>query len=87
MIEDCCDALGSKYNGQHVGKFGDIEPLSFYLHTILQWVKVVQFLLTPQKLKKSMESIRDWGRDCYAKQDAIMHKKRFDWKFEINIWL
>ena len=30
LIEDCCDALGSKYEDQHVGTFGDIATLSFY---------------------------------------------------------
>lgn len=30
LIEDCCDALGSMYNGKHVGTFGDIGTLSFY---------------------------------------------------------
>ncbi|MFY9259692.1 MAG: aminotransferase class I/II-fold pyridoxal phosphate-dependent enzyme, partial [Gallionella sp.] len=30
VIEDCCDALGSRYNGQHVGTFGHIATCSFY---------------------------------------------------------
>ena len=30
LIEDCCDALGSKYGNQNVGTFGDIGTLSFY---------------------------------------------------------
>ena len=30
LVEDCCDALGSTYNGQHVGTFGDIATVSFY---------------------------------------------------------
>jgi Predicted pyridoxal phosphate-dependent enzyme apparently involved in regulation of cell wall biogenesis len=30
LIEDCCDALGSEYNGQRVGSFGDVGTLSFY---------------------------------------------------------
>ena len=30
VIEDCCDALGARYNGQLVGTFGDIGTLSFY---------------------------------------------------------
>ncbi len=30
LIEDCCDALGSTYQGNHVGTFGDIGTLSFY---------------------------------------------------------
>ena len=30
LVEDCCDALGSTYNGKHVGTFGDIGTVSFY---------------------------------------------------------
>lgn len=30
LIEDCCDALGSTYNGKKVGTFGDIATVSFY---------------------------------------------------------
>ena len=30
LIEDCCDALGSTYEGRMVGTFGDIGTLSFY---------------------------------------------------------
>ena len=30
LIEDCCDALGSTYDGRLVGTFGDIGTLSFY---------------------------------------------------------
>jgi len=30
LIEDSCDALGSKYNNQNVGTFGDLATLSFY---------------------------------------------------------
>ncbi|MCL4531139.1 MAG: aminotransferase class I/II-fold pyridoxal phosphate-dependent enzyme, partial [Chloroflexi bacterium] len=30
LIEDCCDATGATYNGQPVGRFGDIATVSFY---------------------------------------------------------
>ena len=30
LVEDCCDALGSTYDGKRVGTFGDIGTLSFY---------------------------------------------------------
>lgn len=30
VIEDCAEAFGSKYNGAHVGSFGDIATYSFY---------------------------------------------------------
>ena len=30
LIEDCCDALGTTYDGKLVGTFGDIATISFY---------------------------------------------------------
>ncbi len=30
LIEDCAEAFGSKYKGQHVGTFGDIATFSFF---------------------------------------------------------
>ncbi|MEI6442983.1 MAG: DegT/DnrJ/EryC1/StrS family aminotransferase [Nostocales cyanobacterium ELA583] len=30
LIEDCAEAIGSKYQGRHVGTFGDIATFSFY---------------------------------------------------------
>jgi perosamine synthetase len=30
MIEDCAEAIGSKYNNRHVGTFGDIAAYSFF---------------------------------------------------------
>ena len=30
LIEDCAEAIGSKYKGKHVGTFGDISTFSFF---------------------------------------------------------
>jgi CDP-6-deoxy-D-xylo-4-hexulose-3-dehydrase len=66
LIEDCCDALGSTYNGRPVGSFGDIGTLSFYpAHHITMGEGGAVFTRNPQ-LKRILESLRDWGRDCYC---------------------
>ena len=66
LIEDCCDALGSTYNGQLVGTFGDIGTLSFYpAHHITMGEGGAVFMKSG-KLKLIAESFRDWGRDCYC---------------------
>lgn len=66
LIEDCCDALGSTYNGQLVGTFGDIGTLSFYpAHHITMGEGGAVFTNNPD-LKQIAESFRDWGRDCYC---------------------
>jgi len=67
LVEDCCDALGAKYNGQHVGTFGDIATVSFYpAHHITMGEGGAVFTNDPQ-LASIAESFRDWGRDCYCK--------------------
>lgn len=66
LIEDCCDALGSTYDGKLVGTFGDIATLSFYpAHHITMGEGGAVFTRSPE-LKTLIESFRDWGRDCYC---------------------
>jgi CDP-4-dehydro-6-deoxyglucose reductase, E1 len=66
LIEDCCDALGSEYNGKKVGTFGDIGTLSFYpAHHITMGEGGLVFTDNKQ-LSQIIESFRDWGRDCYC---------------------
>lgn len=66
LIEDCCDALGSLYEGRQVGGFGDIGTLSFYpAHHITMGEGGAVFTDSPL-LKRIIESFRDWGRDCYC---------------------
>ncbi|MDX8386445.1 MAG: lipopolysaccharide biosynthesis protein RfbH [Gallionella sp.] len=81
LIEDCCDALGSTYNGKLAGTFGDIGTLSFYpAHHITMGEGGAVFTNNDQ-LKLIVESIRDWGRDCYCppgKDNTC--GKRFCWK-------
>lgn len=66
LIEDCCDALGSTYNGQLVGTFGDIGTLSFYPAHHITMGEGGAVFTNNSKLKRIAESIRDWGRDCYC---------------------
>lgn len=66
VIEDCCDALGASYDGKGVGTFGDIGTLSFYpAHHITMGEGGAVFTNKPN-YKRAIESMRDWGRDCYC---------------------
>jgi CDP-4-dehydro-6-deoxyglucose reductase, E1 len=81
LVEDCCDALGSTYDGKLVGTFGDIGTLSFYpAHHITMGEGGAVFTNNPE-LKLIAESFRDWGRDCYcAPGKDNTCTKRFCWK-------
>jgi CDP-6-deoxy-D-xylo-4-hexulose-3-dehydrase len=81
LIEDCCDALGSTYNGQLVGTFGDIATLSFYPAHHITMGEGGAVFTNNDELKQIIESFRDWGRDCYCEpgKDNTCGK-RFCWK-------
>jgi CDP-6-deoxy-D-xylo-4-hexulose-3-dehydrase len=81
LIEDCCDALGSIYNGKLVGTFGDIGTLSFYPAHHITMGEGGAVFTNNRQLKKIIESFRDWGRDCYcAPGKDNTCGKRFCWK-------
>lgn len=66
LIEDCCDALGAKYNGHHVGTFGDIATCSFYPAHHITMGEGGAVFTNNSELITIAESFRDWGRDCYC---------------------
>ena len=67
LIEDNCDALGSKYNGKFTGTFGHMATSSFYpAHHITMGEGGAVFTNDPL-LNKIIRSLRDWGRDCWCK--------------------
>ena len=66
LIEDCCDALGSTYNGKLVGTFGDIATLSFYPAHHITMGEGGAVFTNNDALNTIIESFRDWGRDCYC---------------------
>ena len=81
LIEDCCDALGSLVNNQHVGSFGDVSTCSFYpAHHITMGEGGAVFTNNSQ-INRIVESLRDWGRDCFcAPGKSNTCGKRFGWK-------
>jgi len=81
LIEDCCDALGSTYDGRRVGTFGDIGTLSFYPAHHITMGEGGAVFTNNDDLRRIAESFRDWGRDCYCqpgKENTC--GKRFCWK-------
>jgi CDP-6-deoxy-D-xylo-4-hexulose-3-dehydrase len=81
LIEDCCDALGSTYDGKLVGTFGDIGTVSFYPAHHITMGEGGAVFTNHDELKLIAESFRDWGRDCYcAPGKDNTCGKRFCWK-------
>ncbi|MBJ7343510.1 MAG: lipopolysaccharide biosynthesis protein RfbH [Solirubrobacteraceae bacterium] len=82
LIEDCCDALGSTYDGKPVGSFGEFASVSFYPAHHITMGEGGAVICNDGKLKVIAESFRDWGRDCWCEPgDQDTCGKRFDQQF------
>jgi len=68
LIEDNCDALGSKYTldgkEQYTGTIGDIGTSSFYPPHHMTTGEGGAVYTNNPLLHKCIRSFRDWGRDC-----------------------
>lgn len=82
LIEDCCDALGSQYNGKQVGTFGDLATFSFYPAHQITMGEGGAVVTSDNELKRIVLSFRDWGRDCScAPGSENTCKQRYDHSF------
>lgn len=81
LLEDTCDALGSRWDGRRVGTFGEMATISFYpAHHMTMGEGGVVFTNRP-KLAKIARAVRDWGRDCFCGYENPVNGKcglRFD---------
>jgi len=64
LIEDACDALGSKYGGKYVGSFGNFGTFSFYPAHQITMGEGGAVVTSDRKLADIVLSLRDWGRAC-----------------------
>jgi CDP-6-deoxy-D-xylo-4-hexulose-3-dehydrase len=81
LVEDNCDALGSRYDGQLTGSFGQLGTSSFYPAHHITMGEGGCVIVNDGKLKSVVESFRDWGRDCWCEtgKDNTCGK-RFQWQ-------
>lgn len=64
LIEDNCDALGSRYDGHNTGTFGDLATSSFYPAHHITTGEGGAVYTDDARLHRIVNSLRDWGRDC-----------------------
>jgi CDP-6-deoxy-D-xylo-4-hexulose-3-dehydrase len=82
LIEDNCDALGSRYRGQLTGTFGHLATVSFYPAHHITMGEGGCVITNDETLARIARSIRDWGRDCYcAGGESNTCGKRFGQQF------
>ena len=66
VIEDNCDALGSRYDGRLTGTFGHLATFSFYPAHHMTMGEGGCVATNDERLARIARSFRDWGRDCYC---------------------
>ncbi|MEM3519144.1 MAG: lipopolysaccharide biosynthesis protein RfbH [Candidatus Hadarchaeales archaeon] len=64
VIEDACDALGSKYKGKYLSTFGDLGTFSFYAAHHMTMGEGGAVVTDNEELSLTVRSLRDWGRAC-----------------------
>jgi CDP-6-deoxy-D-xylo-4-hexulose-3-dehydrase len=82
VIEDVCEAMGSTYNDQPVGTFGDLATLSFYPAHHITTGEGGAVVTDDPRLTRIARSLRDWGRDCQCNHDSPPEGacgRRFEW--------
>ncbi len=81
LIEDCCDALGSKWKGREVGSFGDIATVSFYPAHHITLGEGGAVLTDKPNLQLLIESFPGLGPGLLVRtgKDNTCGK-RFDWQ-------
>jgi CDP-6-deoxy-D-xylo-4-hexulose-3-dehydrase len=81
LLEDCCDALGSTFDGRLVGTFGHMASLSFYPAHHMTMGEGGGVVVNRGGLTRAARSIRDWGRDCWCPPgQSNTCGKRFEWQ-------
>ena len=81
VIEDSCDALGGTFRGRNLGSFGDLSTFSCYPAHHITTGEGGAVLANKVLLKPILESVRDWGRDCWCAPGCDNTcLKRFEWQ-------
>jgi CDP-6-deoxy-D-xylo-4-hexulose-3-dehydrase len=81
LVEDNCDAAGSRFRGRKTGTFGDLATLSFYPPHHMTTGEGGAVLCADDALQRAVESFRDWGRDCWCASGVDNTcKRRFEWQ-------
>jgi CDP-6-deoxy-D-xylo-4-hexulose-3-dehydrase len=82
LIEDNCDAFGSRYGGKYTGTFGHLSTISFYPAHHITTGEGGAVVTDDDELAAIARSFRDWGRDCYCQSgENNTCGKRFSQKF------
>lgn len=77
LLEDTCEALGSKFKNKNLGNFGLMSSFSFYYGHHMSTIEGGMICTPDKKLKNILLSIRShgWIRNYETKDKKIIEKK------------
>jgi len=87
LLEDCCDALGSTYDGKPLGSFGDFASCSFYPAHHITMGEGGFVACRTQEQEIVARSFREWGRGCYCVGPKANLLKNGSCKKRFSNWL
>lgn len=78
LIEDCAEAIGSKYNKKHVGTFGDCGVFSFFANKTISTGEGGMVIFKNEKIYKHAKKLRDHGMSAEKRyyHDAVGYNYR-----------
>ena len=87
FLEDCCDALGSTYNGSPLGSFGEMASCSFYPAHHMTMGEGGFVACKTQEQERVIRSFREWGRGCYCVGPEANLLKNGTCKCRFSAWI
>ncbi len=81
LIEDSCEALGSKHDNQHAGSFADCAVFAFYPNKQMTTGEGGMFVTDRADLARMVRSLRNQGRD---EDDAFLVHHRLGFNYRIS---
>lgn len=75
FMEDCCDALGSSYNGHQLGSYGEMASCSFAPAHHISTGTGGMVTCKDEKIEKVLRSLASWGRSCFTENAPVYTKE------------
>lgn len=87
LLEDCCDALGTTYDGKLLGSFGTFASCSFYPAHHITMGEGGFVACATEEQNIVVKSLREWGRGCYCYGAAASCLKNGMCKRRFSNWI
>jgi len=77
LMEDCCAALGSRYDGRPVGTFGEVSTMSFFYGHHLSTIEGGMVSTNDDGLHQILLQVRShgWAKDLDPQQEAALARQ------------